>query len=281
MLGQRARVGVGVADLLDAGRAEDDRHRADPAADRKGAGRVGPVLHDLGAELVAEDAVRVGVQRRHADRVHEPGEVAEVGQRVQVGSADARGQRAHDDVARGRHGIGDLAHHQPSTPRHRGTHGRATPTDGAAARIRRYVCPVSFTHEPGGRPFAGHVALVTGAARPRGIGRATAVALARGGADVACLDIARPYADAPAHGTASGGDLDSLAAELTDLGARVATVTADVADEAAVEDAVTTRHRGARDRDPGGQRGRRQRPGVRARARCSACRPTSSAACST
>jgi NAD(P)-dependent dehydrogenase (short-subunit alcohol dehydrogenase family) len=96
------------------------------------------------------------------------------------------------------------------------------PTDGAAARIRRYVCPVSFTHEPGGRPFAGHVALVTGAARPRGIGRATAVALARGGADVACLDIARPYADAPAHGTASGGDLDSLAAELTDVGARVA-----------------------------------------------------------
>ncbi len=80
---------------------------------------------------------------------------------------------------------------------------------------------------------------MTGAARPRGIGRATAVALARGGADVACLDIARPYADAPAHGTASGGDLDSLAAELTDLGARVATATADVADEAMVEAAVT------------------------------------------
>ena len=36
-----------------------------------------------------------------------------------------------------------------------------------------------------------------GAARPRGIGRATALRLARGGADVACLDIARPYAEAP------------------------------------------------------------------------------------
>jgi NAD(P)-dependent dehydrogenase (short-subunit alcohol dehydrogenase family) len=43
----------------------------------------------------------------------------------------------------------------------------------------------------GGR-FEGTVALVTGAARPRGIGRATAFRLAADGADVACLDIARP-----------------------------------------------------------------------------------------
>ena len=43
------------------------------------------------------------------------------------------------------------------------------------------------------------VALVTGAARPRGIGRATAVELARRGNDIACLDIARPYAEAPGH----------------------------------------------------------------------------------
>src|SRR3546814_10118129 len=41
------------------------------------------------------------------------------------------------------------------------------------------------------QPFAGKIALVTGAARPRGIGRATALRLAQGGADVACLDIAR------------------------------------------------------------------------------------------
>ena len=79
---------------------------------------------------------------------------------------------------------------------------------------------------------------MTGAARPRGIGRATAVALASGGADVACLDIARPYDDAPFHGTGSGSDLESLAAELTAFGARVATVQADVSDEAAVEAAV-------------------------------------------
>jgi NAD(P)-dependent dehydrogenase (short-subunit alcohol dehydrogenase family) len=72
---------------------------------------------------------------------------------------------------------------------------------------------VSLTHDPAARPFAGRVALVTGAARPRGIGRATAVALARGGADVACLDIARPYDDAPFHGTGSEDDLAARAGE--------------------------------------------------------------------
>ena len=98
---------------------------------------------------------------------------------------------------------------------------------------------MSFTHEAGTRPFEGHVALVTGAARPRSIGRATAVALARGGADVACLDIARPYDDAPHHGTASGDDLVALAAELAQHDVRAMTVQADVSDEAAVEAAVT------------------------------------------
>ena len=125
-----------------------------------------------------------GSSAGHADRVHQPGEVGEVGQGVQVGPADAGGERADDDVARGRHGVGrprpPPAVH-PSSPPHA---CRNHPPDGAAARIRRYVCPVSFTHGSAGRPFAGQVALVTGAARPRGIGRATALALARGGADV-------------------------------------------------------------------------------------------------
>jgi len=97
---------------------------------------------------------------------------------------------------------------------------------------------VSFTHDPASRLFEGRVALVTGAARPRSIGRATAVALARGGADVACLDIARPYADAPHHGTANGDDLEALAAELAEHDVRAITVQADVSDEAAVEAAV-------------------------------------------
>jgi NAD(P)-dependent dehydrogenase (short-subunit alcohol dehydrogenase family) len=88
-------------------------------------------------------------------------------------------------------------------------------------------------------PLSGKVALVTGAARPRGIGRATAVQLARSGADIACIDIARPYQDAPAHGTATASDLDELADELRGLGAKVATAAADISAEDEVEAAVT------------------------------------------
>ena len=86
--------------------------------------------------------------------------------------------------------------------------------------------------------FAGTVALVTGAARPRGIGRATALRLAQGGADVACLDLARPYHEAPAHGVASGDDLDSVVAEIEALGRRAVGVRADVSDADQVEAAV-------------------------------------------
>jgi NAD(P)-dependent dehydrogenase (short-subunit alcohol dehydrogenase family) len=87
-------------------------------------------------------------------------------------------------------------------------------------------------------PLAGKVALVTGAARPRGIGRATALALARAGADVACLDIARPYASAPGHATATGDDLDAVVAEITALGRRAVAARADVSQEDQVEAAV-------------------------------------------
>jgi NAD(P)-dependent dehydrogenase (short-subunit alcohol dehydrogenase family) len=87
--------------------------------------------------------------------------------------------------------------------------------------------------------FAGATALVTGAARPRGIGRATALRLARDGAAVACLDIARNYDDAPLHGVASSDDLDSLVAEIESFGGRAVGVRADVSDEAAVEEAVS------------------------------------------
>lgn len=86
--------------------------------------------------------------------------------------------------------------------------------------------------------IAGKVALVTGAARPRSIGRATAHRLAAEGARVACLDIARPYDDLPDHAVATADDLESLVAELTDAGAEAVAVRADVRDEEAVRAAV-------------------------------------------
>jgi len=82
------------------------------------------------------------------------------------------------------------------------------------------------------------VALVTGAARPRGIGRATAMALAEQGHDIACLDIARPYESAPGHAVASGDDLDGVVADIEALGRRAVGVRADVSDPAVVEAAV-------------------------------------------
>jgi NAD(P)-dependent dehydrogenase (short-subunit alcohol dehydrogenase family) len=84
----------------------------------------------------------------------------------------------------------------------------------------------------------GTVALVTGAARPRGIGRATAIMLARQGADVACLDIARPYDSAPGHATATEDDLDGVVAEIRGMGRRAVALRADVSDEDAVNGVV-------------------------------------------
>ncbi len=72
------------------------------------------------------------------------------------------------------------------------------------------------------QPFAGKVALVTGAAG--GIGRASAIALAQGGADVALNDIRPP---------------DDAAAEIEALGHRALRLPADVSDQEVVEGLVS------------------------------------------
>ncbi len=84
----------------------------------------------------------------------------------------------------------------------------------------------------------GRVALVTGAARRRGIGRATALRLAQEGADVACLDIAAPYEAFPGHGTASSDELDEVVEEIRALGRSAVALRADVSDWDAVHAAV-------------------------------------------
>ncbi|HZN15190.1 MAG TPA: SDR family NAD(P)-dependent oxidoreductase [Acidimicrobiales bacterium] len=84
------------------------------------------------------------------------------------------------------------------------------------------------------------VALVTGAARRRGIGRATALRLARDGADVACLDIAQPYEEFPDYGLASADELDEVVAEVEAIGRRAIAVRADVSSWDQVHDAVAT-----------------------------------------
>ena len=81
----------------------------------------------------------------------------------------------------------------------------------------------------------GKVALVTGAAH--GQGRAAALALAREGAHVAALDVARQL-DYPGYALATPAELESLAAEVGRLGVTCLPFAADVRDDAAVTRAV-------------------------------------------
>lgn len=84
----------------------------------------------------------------------------------------------------------------------------------------------------------GKVALVTGAARRRGIGRATALRLAEEGADVACLDIAQPIPGFEGHGTASADELDEVVDAVRAAGCRAVALRADVTSWQEVHDAV-------------------------------------------
>jgi SDR family mycofactocin-dependent oxidoreductase len=81
----------------------------------------------------------------------------------------------------------------------------------------------------------GQVALVTGAAH--GQGRASALALARDGAHVIALDVARAL-EYPGYGLGTNADLESLRDGCRALGVECLTFAADVRDDAAVSAAV-------------------------------------------
>jgi SDR family mycofactocin-dependent oxidoreductase len=83
--------------------------------------------------------------------------------------------------------------------------------------------------------FAGKVAFITGAAH--GQGRATALALAREGAQIAGFDLARPLSY-PGYEMGSPDELESLAASCRELGTECLTFTGDVRDDGAVTRAV-------------------------------------------
>ncbi|SDC90728.1 mycofactocin-coupled SDR family oxidoreductase [Actinokineospora iranica] len=85
-----------------------------------------------------------------------------------------------------------------------------------------------------GGELRGQVALITGAAR--GIGRATAVALARAGAHIVALDIAAPTAIKVDYPLGSEAELAETARAVRALGRRCTTVKADVRDAARLQE---------------------------------------------
>jgi SDR family mycofactocin-dependent oxidoreductase len=87
------------------------------------------------------------------------------------------------------------------------------------------------------RQLAGKVAFVTGAAH--GQGRATAVALAGAGANLVALDVGRPLAY-PGYQMGTTDELQSLAEECRQAGAKCQVFAADVRDDVAVTAAVAS-----------------------------------------
>jgi NAD(P)-dependent dehydrogenase (short-subunit alcohol dehydrogenase family) len=78
-------------------------------------------------------------------------------------------------------------------------------------------------------PLAGKVAIVTGAGRHRGIGRHIALALARGGADIAVTGSGRSPESFPADEREIGWrDIDSVAEEVRALGRRALALVVDI-----------------------------------------------------
>jgi NAD(P)-dependent dehydrogenase (short-subunit alcohol dehydrogenase family) len=85
---------------------------------------------------------------------------------------------------------------------------------------------LSSTTDP--RGLEGRVALITGAARDGGIGRATARLFAAAGMRLVIADIGRPLELSPDYGVATASELDQARVELEGLGAEVVAVHCDV-----------------------------------------------------
>jgi len=84
----------------------------------------------------------------------------------------------------------------------------------------------------------GKVAIVTGAGRKLGIGRAIALRLAREGADVAVADICREFEEFPDYGLGQWEGLKSTAEEVSALGVRGLPLKVDVTDSQQVDEMV-------------------------------------------
>jgi 3-oxoacyl-[acyl-carrier protein] reductase len=81
----------------------------------------------------------------------------------------------------------------------------------------------------------GKVAIVTGAGRDRGFGRAIAVTLAQDGANVVVADISQEFKEYPGYGVGDLQGLEETARRVREAGGQALPIVADVTDKAAVE----------------------------------------------
>lgn len=92
---------------------------------------------------------------------------------------------------------------------------------------------------PRARELAGKVAIVTGAGRKRGIGRATAVVLAEMGADVVVTGTGRDPATFPEDEKAAGWrDVESVADEIRAAGSRALPLVVDITDPEQIQSMI-------------------------------------------
>ena len=91
------------------------------------------------------------------------------------------------------------------------------------------------------KPLAGKVAIVTGAGRLRGIGRGTAVALAKLGADVVVTGTGRdPLSYPPDEKSAGWNDIASTANQVRSYSVSALPLVVDVSNEIHVDDMIKT-----------------------------------------
>jgi NAD(P)-dependent dehydrogenase (short-subunit alcohol dehydrogenase family) len=101
------------------------------------------------------------------------------------------------------------------------------------------MSPPAFDATTAAQELLGRVAVVTGAGRHQGIGRHVALALARAGADVACVGSDRaPEALPDTEKQIGWRDVESLADEVRGLGRRALALRVDVTDSSRVDRTV-------------------------------------------
>lgn len=104
--------------------------------------------------------------------------------------------------------------------------------------VREVTMPDSHA-PPRAKELAGKVAIVTGAGRRRGIGRATAVVLAEMGANVVVTGTGRDPSTFPEdEKAAEWRDIESVADEIRQAGTRALPLVVDVSDDAQVKDMI-------------------------------------------